>query len=185
MDIKTILKKFFSYFKRAKNPVKNIEEAQEVLKETKTYLMIFGGIGVVSVILSTILDAISLLANIFMFLALVGIFLAIYFGLMYSALNRIIKRMQNLTCDKCGEKLGDLANTTYKEISRRWVDSNNSNPPSSTLKVTVKFTCTCSKCGAVKSFTEELRSGAVTSKGSNLISTEKLVEDYLKGFIHA
>lgn len=176
------LKKFFTYFKRAKKAPATIEEAISVKKETGIYLLITIAIMVLFGILSS---CFFISPGLIFFVCFVSLIAFLYFGMMYQAINRTIKRMQNLTCNKCGEKLGDLANTTYKEIYRRWVDSNNSNSPSSTLKVTIKFTCTCPKCGAVKSFTEELRSGAVTSKSSNLISTEKLVEDYLNGFIHA
>ena len=67
-------------------------------------------------------------------------------------------------------------------------DSSNSKRAASKLYVTVKFTCKCPKCGAVKSFNETLCSGEVSasnySTNDTTVSTEKLVNDYLMGIIH-
>ena len=48
-----------NYFKRLKKKNKNLEEAQEILGETKTYLFISIGICVTSALLSGFIDSLS------------------------------------------------------------------------------------------------------------------------------
>ena len=105
--------------------------------------------------------------------------LGFYFTTKRGNLIITVKRMRNLTCDKCGASLADEDYVTYEEISHRWIRSENS----STLKVEIRFRCVCPKCGAVKTFTETLRSGEVSASSSHLVSTKELVKDYLDGYV--
>ena len=169
-----------NYFKRLKKKNKNLEEAQEILGETKTYLFISIGICVTSALLSGFIDSLS---NILMTISGIGILPSVFFGFNFYATKRGIQRLKNLICDKCGSKLVDPENTEYEEISHSWSDYG-SERPASKLYVTVKFTCKCPKCGAVKSFIETLCSGEVSASSDTIVSTEKLVNDYLMGKIH-
>lgn len=175
-----------SYFKRIKEPIAKAEEAAPLIKETRTYLLIALGISMLFSLLGII---IPVLKTVFEIIGLIGMFAAFYFGIILYSMTRVVKRLKNLTCDKCGSKLGDPENTTYQEISRRWQDSNDSKKAESKLYVTVQFTCKCPKCGTVKSFKETLCSGSINvtnySTRDNIISTQKLVDDYLDGLIHA
>ena len=168
-----------SYFKRIKKPVSSPEEAKPILKETKTYLFISIAVCLLAQIVESILP--KPISTVFEIVGLLAAFAAIYFGIMLYGASRAVGRIENLICEKCGSNLGDLEHTTYDELSRRWSDSDKQ----SKLYVTVRFRCECIKCGAVKSFTEELGAGVVTTSNSNMISTNKLVEDYLNGMIHA
>lgn len=175
-----------SYFKRVKKPITKPEEANPIMTETRNYLLIALGIGVLFSVLSGVIDALS---TVFTIIGFVGIIAAMYFGIMLYAMKRVVKRLKNLTCEKCSSKLGNAENTTYQEISRRWQDSSDSNKAESKLYVIVKFTCKCPKCGTVKSFNETLCSGSIKvtnyATRDNIISTQKLVDDYLNGLIHA
>lgn len=178
--------KFFSYFKRVKQPISKVEDATPIIKETKLYLIICIIAGILCSACSGI-PVIGWLLGILMIVFVAGV---IYFGIMLYAMKRVTKRLSNLTCSKCGTQLGDNLNTSWEEIKRHWVDSNNGHTASSKLYVTVKFTCKCPKCGEVKQFTEELCSGKITvannlSVKDNLVSVQDIVNDYLNGLIHA
>ena len=102
-----------NYFKRLKKKNKNLEEAQEILGETKTYLFISIGICVTSALLSGFIDSLS---NILMTISGIGILPSVFFGFNFYATKRGIQRLKNLICDKCGSKLGDPENTEYEEL---------------------------------------------------------------------
>ena len=142
----------------------------------------------IQLVISYLVETIEALSNILMAVAVIGMLASIFFGLNLYATKRGIQRLKNLICDKCGAQLGDPENTTYEEVSHYWSDSSNSKRAASKLYVTVKFTCKCPKCGAVKSFNETLCSGEVSasnySTNDTTVSTEKLVNDYLMGIIH-
>ena len=125
----------------------------------------------------------------FSIIGMVGIFVGIYFALMLYAMNRATARLANLTCNKCGTSLNNSEYALWEEISRRWADRSDSRSAEAKLYVTVKFTCVCPHCGEVKIFNETLCSGKIRvtdySVRDTLISTQKLVDDYFNGLIHA
>lgn len=177
---------FKTYFKRVKQPITKAEDAKPLMNETKLYLLIFLGGGALLSILSGLIEA---LYWPFSILGMVGIIVGLYFGLMLYAMSRVTKRLANLTCNKCGTSLNNCEYVKWEELSRRWADSNTDKSVESKLYVTVKLTCTCPHCGDVKSFNETLCSGKIRvtdySTKDTIVSTQKLVEDYFNGIIHA
>lgn len=165
-----------SYFKRIKQPLEKPEDAKPLKKETGIFLAIC----IVGFVVMSIMGQIF---------ALAFFFAAAYFSLILYGIERSARRLENLTCDQCGGKLGDAEHTAYEEISRRWESSANSKKAVSKLYVTVRFACQCPNCGAAKTFTETLCSGTInataTSSKANLVDTREIVEDYLNGHIHA
>ncbi len=191
--VKSKLSSFFAdfktYFKRIKTPIKKPEDAAPIIAETKRYIIVAFALGIPFAALGTLLG--EKVAPALEALSLVAVALWAFGGylcILHSGMKRCVKRLENLTCDKCGAKLGDIDHTTYEEVSRRWERSDSSDQSKYTLKVTVKFTCVCPECGAVKTFMETLRSGAIvvssTSLNDDVMPTSKLVEDYLGGLIH-
>lgn len=177
---------FKSYFKRVKQPVKNAEEAKPIKKETLTYLLISLGIALACSILA---EVIPVIAIVFQLVSFAGILVAIYFGIMLYAIKRVSKRLDNLTCSKCKTSLDNQEYATWEEISRRWAESSSDRKAEGKLYVTVKFTCKCPYCGEIKCFTETLCSGKITATkygtDANVMPTQKLVDDYFNGLIHA
>ena len=177
-----------TYFKRMKTPAKSIEELEPLKAETKFYMMILFGVGVVFGILAGIIE-IAALNALFTIVGVAGLMAGIYFWLVLYAFDRVEKRLKNLTCDKCGASLDDISCAKWEEIERRWQDSNDKNQAVSRLYVTVEITCTCPECGEVKTFRETLCSGKIRvtsmSVRDTLVSTDKIVEDYFNGLIHA
>ena len=172
-----------SYFKRVKRPVARPEDAKPIIQETKLYFFISIGVFIIFGILEqTVSDWFSIIT-------LLAVFAAFYFGFMWYACSRAVKRMKNLICDKCGAKLGDRENTTYEEVSRQWSGGDYGKNADAKLHVTVRFNCKCTQCGTVKSFTEVLGAGNIRARGSSvtseMITTKELVEEYLNGMIHA
>lgn len=178
--------KLKSYFERVKKPVKTPKEAEPIVKETKTYLFISLGIAVPFGILSGLFSGI--LNIVFTLFALVGIAGAIVFGIYLYVIKRVLKRLENMTCE-CGNTfvLDDVV--VWKEVSRRWVDTSNNNKAESKLYVTINITCKCPVCGKEKSFTETLCSGKISVSNASvkdtLVSVESLIVDYFNGLIHA
>ena len=178
-DIKT-------YFKRVKQPVARPEQAKPLKDETKVYMAVCFAIGGLFSYLSGVVEGMS---TPFSIIGMVGIFVGIYFALMLYAMNRATARLANLTCNKCGTSLNNSEYALWEEISRRWADRSDSRSAEAKLYVTVKFTCVCPHCGEVKIFNETLCSGKIRvtdySVRDTLISTQKLVDDYFNGLIHA
>ncbi len=175
-----------TYFKRVKQPISNLEDAKPLEKETKMYIAIFLGTGVVCSVLSGLIEVLYWPLSI---LGVVGIMVGLYFGLMLYAMTRAKKRLANLICNNCGASLNNKEYVKWEEISRRWADRSGSNDAEAKLYVTVKFTCTCPTCGEIKVFNETLCSGKIRitdfSIKDSLVSTQKLVDDYFNGLIHA
>lgn len=177
---------FKSYFKRVKQPVKNAEEAKPIKKETTTYLLISLGLALVCSILAEVIPAIAI---VFQLVSFAGILAAMYFGIMLYAIKRASKRLDNLTCNKCKTSLDNQEYATWEEISRRWAESSSDRKAEGKLYVTVKFICKCPNCGETKCFTETLCSGKIVvrdhSSTADIMPTQKLVDDYFNGLIHA
>lgn len=179
--------KISTYFKRIKQPVKSREEAQPLLKETKTYFFICLVLAIVFGLLSGIIE-IEVLNLVFTALGLLLFAGVAIFGIYWYGAIRVLKRLDNVTCS-CGNTFtyDDLCD--WREVSRRWEDSNNGKTHYSKLYVTVDIKCKCSKCGAEKTFRETLCSGKITvndySVKDNIISTGELIKDYMNGLIHA
>ncbi len=175
-----------TYFKRVKTPISDVEEAKPLEKETKMYMGVFLGIGAVASVLSGFIEVLYWPLSI---IGVAGIIAGLYFGLMLYAMSRVTKRLSNLKCNKCGANLKNKEYVEWEEISRRWADRSGSNSTESKLYVTVKFTCTCPTCGEIKVFNETLCSGKIRitdfSIKDSLVSTQKLVDDYFNGLIHA
>lgn len=175
----------FTYFKRVKKPIKSLDEAKPIVRETRIYFFIFLALFVVFGILSGL---IAKLQTVFTIIAIVAFVPTAYFGIMLYAMKRSMKRFKNLHCE-CGAELVNDKNTTWQEVSREWRDSADKNRAESTLYVKVKITCICPKCGKSKTFTETLCSGKITvtnySKKDTIVSTQSLVDDYFAGTIHA
>ena len=178
-DIKT-------YFKRVKQPITRPEQAKPLKDETKVYMAVFFGIGIVFSVLGGVIESLNTPLSL---IGIAGFIAGLYFGLMLYAMNRATLRLANLTCNKCGTSLNNPEYASWEEISRRWSDRSDSKSAETRLYVTVKFTCVCSHCGEVKSFNETLCSGKIRvtdySVRDTLISTQKLVDDYFNGLIHA
>lgn len=168
------MKKAF-YFKRIKQPIEKPEDAKQLKTETIILLA-------VCIVGFLVMSCVGSIAALIFFLA------AVYFAFVLYAIDRSVKRLKNLTCDACGGKLGDAAHTTYEELSQRWENSADSKRAVAKRYVTVRFACQCPNCGAEKTFTETLCSGAISatasSSKSNLIDTRVIVEDYLNGHFH-
>ncbi|MBR7133472.1 MAG: hypothetical protein IKD04_08060 [Clostridia bacterium] len=149
-------------------------------------MAIFLGAGAVFSILSGLIEA---LYWPFSIIGIIGIIIGLYFGLMLYAISRVKARLANLTCNKCGNSLNNGEYASWQEISRRWQDSNSNNYAETKLYVTVEITCTCPNCGEKKTFKETLCSGKIRVTNNaikdNLVSTQKLVDDYFNGLIHA
>lgn len=169
-----------TYRKRIKTPIKKAEDAEPLIAESKKYMIVSFVFGMVLLVIGTLLeDAVEALGIAFAVMGLALWFLGFYFTFKRGNLIIAVKRLRNLTCDKCGASLADEDYVTYEEISHKWIRSENS----STLKVEIRFRCVCPKCGAVKTFTETLRSGEVSASSSHLVSTKELVKDYLAGYV--
>ena len=186
MNISQIFKNLFTYFKRVKEPVKSVKEAQPIIRETKLYILTFAIIGVVAGVLSG-LDI--PFATVFSFIGFPAILITMYFGIMLYAIKRAMKRLDNLTCNECKTSLDNPEYATWEEISRRWAESSSDRTAEGKLYVTVKFTCKCPNCGETKCFTETLCSGKIVirdhSSTADIMPTQKLVDDYFNGLIHA
>ena len=187
---KTVFRKstslnIFTYFKRVKQPVKSKEEAQPLLKETKTYFFIFLVIWIIFGVLAGIVEALNLVFTALALLLFVGVAI---FGIHWYCAIRVLKRLDNVTCS-CGNMFtyDDLCD--WREVSRRWEDSNNGKTLYSKLYVTVEIKCKCSICDTEKTFRETLCSGKITvndySVKDNIISTGELIKDYMNGLIHS
>lgn len=178
-DIKT-------YFKRVKQPITRPEQAKPITAETKVYMAVFLGVGALFSILSGLIENLMIPLSV---IGIAGIIMGLYFGLMLYAMTRVKERLAKLTCNKCGTSLNNPEYASWEEISRRWADRSDSNSVEAKLYVTVKFTCTCPHCGEVKTFNETLCSGKIRvtdySVRDTLVSTQKLVDDYFNGLIHA
>lgn len=174
-----------SYFKRVKKPITKVEEAKPIMKETRIYFLISLAAFILFSVLAGVVESLN---TIFTIIGLLAFVPTAYFGIMLYAMKRSLKRFKNLHCE-CGAELVNDENTTWKEVSRRWQDSNSSNRAESKLYVTVKITCKCPKCGKVKSFNETLCSGKISvsnmSTRDTIVSTQSLVDDYFSGLIHA
>ena len=181
-----MLQNLKTYFKRVKQPIAKLQDAKAIVSETKLYMAICFGVGVVCSILSGMIDALYWPLAI---IGIVGIMAGLYFALMLYAMSRVLSRMDNLTCKNCGSSLNNSEYATWKEISRRWADSQDKNSAYARLYVTVQFTCKCPNCGEVKVFKEVLCSGKITvtnhSVRDTIVSTQTLVDDYFNGLIHA
>lgn len=175
-----------SYFKRVKRPISKVEDAKPIMKETKIYLLISAAVLLVFSSIGAFVDAVSIPFSIIGILAFVP---TAYFGIMLYAMTRVVRRFKNMHCDKCNAAFVLNENTTWKEVKRVWKDSASQRIAESTLYVTVKITCVCPDCGAVKTFTETLCSGKITVTDNfskdTVVSTRSLVEDYFNGIIHA
>ena len=178
-DIKT-------YFKRVKQPITRPEQAKPLKDETKVYMAVFLGVGIVFSALGGAIESLNIPLSL---IGIVGFIVGFYFALMLYAMNRATARLANLTCSKCGTSLNNSEYASWEEISRRWADRSDSRSAEAKLYVTVKFTCVCPHCGEVKIFNETLCSGKIRvtdySVRDTLISTQKLVDDYFNGLIHA
>ena len=173
-----------NYFKRIKKPVNNPQEAKPILKETRTY---FFTALILSIILLAPSSLIPVVGTVFMIIGGILFFVAIAFGFILYAMRRSLKKIKNLTCDKCGAKLDSLENISYKELSRNMLYREGS-ADQARFYVNVQFRCKCPNCGAEKTFVERLCSGYITvtdnSIDDKIITTDQLVKDYINGIIH-
>ena len=173
-----------SYFKRVKKPVASAEEAKPLMKETLIYFLICGAGFVLFAILAAVIPSAE---TVFIILGVIAFLPTAYFAIMLYAMQRATKRLKNLTCT-CGARF-DYDSSTWKEVSRKWSTSSDTNKAEGKLYVTVQITGRCPKCGKQKTFEEELCSGKVTitdhSMRDSIVSTESLVRDYFAGIIHA
>lgn len=181
---KLINLKIFTYFKRIKQPVKSREEAQPILKETKTYFFICLVLGIIFGVLAYIIEALYLVFLPLSFILLVGVAI---FGIHWHCAIRVLIRLDNVTCS-CGNMLTYYDLCDWREVSRRWENNNSGKTLYSKLYVTVDIKCKCSVCGTEKTFREILCSGKITvndySVNDNIISTGELIKDYMNGLIH-
>ncbi|MBQ7624662.1 MAG: hypothetical protein IJS65_05260 [Clostridia bacterium] len=171
-----------SFFKSLKEPITSVEQANALSKQAKTYFIIALAAAIVLVVLGNVIKDAN---GIFTVVALIpGLFAILCFYVVYIA-KRAKKRVQNLTCDKCGARLGDPAHTESEEASRRMVINHSDNESTGTVYVKVNFACKCPHCGTEKIFQEELRSGSIKvsdySVNNDLVSVDDLVKGYLAG----
>ena len=187
-------KKKKSFFKRLKEPVNSLEEANAIKSENKKYFLLSLTVFLVSVsviVVLTLLNKFTFLERLyeleklyelFAFIGMIGMGL---FGVISYLIKTVMKKIKNLTCDKCGSKLKNDENTTWKELSHHWRDINEY---SSTLWLTLQINCICPNCKQLKSFNVNLSSGNVSitdhSLDSTLKTTQSVVDDYFNGIIH-
>ena len=177
-----------SFFKRLKEPVESLEEAKEIKKENTRYLLIFLTVFLVSGLVMGVLDLLNkfpIIRGIFYLFAALGMIGTLVFCVTGYLIRTVMKKMKDLSCNKCGSKLRNDENTTWKEVSHRWIDNNEY---SSTLWVTLQISCTCPNCKAPKTFAVNLSSGGINitdhSIGSTVTTTQSIVDDYFNGIIH-
>ncbi len=173
-----------SYFKRIKEPMKSVEDAKPIRKETLIYLLISLAAFVLFSVLGATIDS---LETLFFILALIAFIPTAYFGIILYCIKRSIERFKNLHCE-CGAELVNDENTSWKEVKREWSDNVSKDKAEAKLYVTVRITSKCPKCGKVKTFDVKLCSGKIfISDYANkdmIVSTQSLVDDYFAGMIH-
>lgn len=87
------------------------------------------------------------------FAIVVGAIIVVIFILMI--VHSVRKRKKNTTCKKCKTKYNYETDVSWREISRRNVNSGNKG--SYFVMSKVEFNCRCHKCGSEKTFTEEFK----------------------------
>ncbi|MBR0157700.1 MAG: leucine-rich repeat domain-containing protein [Clostridia bacterium] len=177
-----------SFFKRLKEPVSSLEEANLLKSENKKYFLISLTVFLVSIlviVVLSLLDKFPFLLKLYVFFAFLGMIGMGLFGVLSYLIKTVMKKNKDLTCDKCGSNLRNDENTSWKEISHRWIDNNEY---SSTLWVALQIGCTCPNCKAMKSFVVNLSSGGISvtdhSIDSTVTTTQSIVDDYFNGIIH-
>ncbi len=200
-SVKDFFQNLTTFFKRKKQPVKSVEEAELIIKECKSYL-IFSFVGlivcsVINAVLSLVGSLIggtlgNIISGLGIVLMLVGaIFMVglVYFGINYYVLKRAINRLKNLTCDKCGALFTRKECIDWREVSRHASRSSTSRSSNTTYYSNVVITCKCSKCGEIKAFSETLSTGhsSATKYGADADSrsVESVIDDYFNGMIRA
>ncbi len=180
--MKSQIKSLFRFLKSLKNPPNSMEEVKVLNSQAKKYLL--GSL--ISAIL--IVAIVNLLSNTkIVFLQIVNYICAIIGFLIFilviicliallAAANQK-QRFKNLTCNNCKADLRDSEHVSFQEISRKWEISKDDKR---TLYITIKITCICPNCKEEKSFQVRLRA----TENGEILSTQKLVEDYMNGYIH-
>jgi rubredoxin len=179
------LKNFKTYFKRIKKTVTDIEELDAIAAETKLYM-------IVSLALATILLAFSFIFFSLMWLfstfAFISFGFCVYFILIMNLLKHARVNLINLTCDKCGSSLKRSESVTWEELGREEKVTSQGGTATAKLYVTLKISCTCPKCGTLKTFVVTLcvAQASAHSRGidGRAYPAEKIVEDYFNGRIH-
>lgn len=176
------------YFRKIKKTPDSLKEIAEVRKQTKNYLFICLGALLAFAIISCIpvIKDIGIITGVFAVIGFVGLIGAAYFGLNLYLIKAAEKRLKNLSCDKCGEKLGNLQTDSWKVIREYWRDgASNEKGASSKHYTDFSFTCVCPKCNTEKTFTATLNTGKiiVDNAGSRkeMIPVEEAAENYLTG----
>ena len=179
-------KKFATFFKRKKQPVNSMKEAEELAKECKTYLII----SIIGAVVLGFLMGISRYVQYIVTPLAMG-FMAgvVVFGINYYGMNLVMKKMKNLTCNKCGNTFKFEDCVEWHEVSRNVTNTRSGNTIRLVLRITVDITCKCPKCGETKSFRVTLSPGGGTatrySANINLTPAEEIIKDYFNGIIHA
>ena len=194
-DFKSYLELFnFKKIKSdVKEPVNNPTQAKERKAKFKTRTLIcLILLGICAVL--TIVPFVGTVAGIVLYAPGIG---AAFFGFMWFTAGKIEKQLRNLCCDKCGERIPYGEHVTVDVLRKREKVSSNANSNSRgdvhasaerREYTTVKITCQCQKCNAVKSFQKEFCTGIIKASGTNgnthVTNNDRPLEERVKNYFN-
>lgn len=194
-DFKNYLELFD--FKKIKSDVKDPVDTPTQAKERKAKFKTRTLICLILLGVCTVLTPVPVVGKIFNIILFAPGVGAAFFGFMWFTAGKIEKQLGNLCCDKCGERIPYGEHVSVEVLKKRQTVTSNANTNSRgnvhaeaerREYTTVKITCECQNCHAVKSFNKEFCTGIIKASGTNgnthVTDNDRPLEERVKNYFN-